>query len=181
MIATLTSLQDTTVASGAVILFAIAAFTDALVLRPTDPRGIGVIRAVFLTLAAAAAVMVALVFWRSALATWLFDVLARLFANGADIGLAGLCLLWSIGIALKRILGARTIRTFLQRLLLGAQRIVATLLVAVIAVALWRGGFGFLGAPVCLGVAVLVAWTLKTNEASVDRRDRLVTVVRRYA
>jgi len=61
---------------------------------------------------------------------------------------------------------------------MGMQRIAATM---VILVAVWRGGVGFLDAPLFVTVAGLLWWTLKTGEAQIDRRDRLAFVVRNYA
>ena len=104
-----------------------------------------------------------------------------IFGHGIDVGMAGFWIVWSAAVAIKRILGARTLRTFFQRVLMGAQRIAATVVMAVILVAVWRGGVGFLGAPLFVAVAVLLWWTLKTGEAQIDRRDRLAFVVRNYA
>lgn len=108
-------------------------------------------------------------------------MITQFFEHGADTGLAALWICWCAGVALWRVLGARTLRTFLLRLLIGAQRLVAASVMAVIILALWRGGIGFFGAPVFIGVAALVWWSLRTVEAWVDRRDRLVSVVRTYA
>ena len=99
-----------------------------------------------------------------------------IFDHGIDVGMAGFWIVWSAAVAIKRILGARTLRTFFQRVLMGAQRIAATVVMAVILVAVWRGGVGFLGAPLFVAVAVLLWWTLKTGEAQIDRHDRLAFV-----
>jgi len=111
----------------------------------------------------------------------MMNFIVSLFDHGIDVGIAGLWIVWSASVALKRILGARTIRTFFQRLLMGGQRVVATTVMAVVVVAVWRGGIGFFGAPLFIAVAVLIYWTLRTGEAQIDRRDRLAFVVRNYA
>jgi len=104
-----------------------------------------------------------------------------IFDHGIDVGIAGFWIVWSAAVAIRRVLGARTLRTFVQRVLMGGQRIAATVVMAVILVAVWRGGVGFFGAPLFLAVVVLLWWTLKTGEAQIDRRDRLAFVVRNYA
>jgi len=111
----------------------------------------------------------------------MIEFVTSIFDHGIDVGIAGLWIVWNAAVALKRILGARTIRTFFQRLLMGTQRIIAATVLVVIAVAVWRGGIEFFGAPLFIGVAVLIYWTLRTGEAQIDRRDRLAFVVRRYA
>lgn len=103
------------------------------------------------------------------------------FDTGVDTGIAALWVSWCALVALRRILGARTLRTFALRLLMGGQRVIAAVVVAAVLLALWRGGIGFFGAPVFIGVAALLWWTLLTLEAWIDRRDRLVFVVRHYA
>lgn len=108
-------------------------------------------------------------------------VLYLSFLVGGIMSLATIAVAYSAFWSLWRVLGARTMRTFIHRLILAIQRVITTTVIAVIVVSVMTGGVHFYGAPLFITVAVLLAWTLKTNEASVDRRDRLVTVTRRYA
>ena len=108
-------------------------------------------------------------------------VLYLSFLVGGIMSLATIAVAYSVARSLWRVLGARTMRTFMHRLVLAVQRVITTTVIAVIVVSVTTGGVHFYGAPLFIGVAVLLAWTLKTNEASVDRKDRLVTVTRRYA
>lgn len=100
---------------------------------------------------------------------------------GGIMTLAAIIIGYSVISGVWRILGARTMRTFIHRLILVAQRVVTTIVVVAIGVSVLTGGAHFFGAPLFIAVAVLLMWTLKTNEASVDRRDRLATVTRLYA
>lgn len=99
---------------------------------------------------------------------------------GGVMMLASIIIGYSIVSGVWRILGARTLRTFFHRLLLVGQRMVVTVVVVAIGVSVLTGGASFYGAPLFIAVAVLLFWTLKTNEASVDRRDRLHIVTRLY-
>jgi len=103
--------------------------------------------------------------WIGTMTALLWRWFVSFFVLGIDVGIAFFALVYTSAIAAWRILGARTLRTFLQRLALGGQRILVTGLVAVIAVAVWRGGTHFLGAPLFIVIAALMFWTLKTNEA----------------
>ena len=100
---------------------------------------------------------------------------------GGVMMLAAIIVGYSIVSGIWRVLGARTLRTFIHRLLLVGQRIVVTIVAVTIGVSVLTGGVNFFGAPLFIAIAVLLFWTLKTNEASVDRRDRFVTVTRRFA
>lgn len=99
---------------------------------------------------------------------------------GGVMMLAQIIIGYNIVSGVWRILGARSLRTFFHRLLLVIQRMVVTVVVVAIGVSVLTGGASFYGAPLFIAVAVLLFWTLKTNEASVDRRDRLHTVTRLY-
>lgn len=69
-------------------------------------------------------------------------------------------------------------RTFIHRLVLAIQHVITT---TVIVVSVVTGGIHSYAAPLLITLAVLLVWTLKTNEASVDRRDSLMSVTCRYA
>lgn len=182
MIDFILTLNPATVAMIAVLLFAAALLFDTLVLQHGMPEtSARVFRAVLKILVVAVAAVLTVMFLRSALAAWIAGIIALIFQHGIVMGIVCLCIVYSAGISLWRILGARTMRTFMQRLVMGVQRVITFTVIGVILVAISRGGFGFFGAPLFAAVAVLIYWSLRTGEAKIDRRDRLVTVVRRYA
>ncbi|MDY6981315.1 MAG: hypothetical protein SV201_15700 [Pseudomonadota bacterium] len=106
--------------------------------------------------------------------------MARVFAQEPDVAMATLWVVYATSVSIVRLLGARSLQTLFQRLVMGAQRIVTAIMMAVIAVVIWRSGTDFWGAPLFIALAILAWWSLRSGEARIDRRDRLTSVVRRY-
>ena len=182
MIDMILSINPTKAAVIAVAVYAAATLFYTFVLQhgeqDTRERTIRAILHIILAPIVATAIVF---FLRSALAAWIADMIAAIFAHGIDTGFMAIWIAYSIALASWRIFGARSLRTLIQRLIMGVQRVATTALIAVVIVAVCRGGFGFFGAPIFLSIAVLLYWTTRTVEDRIDRRDRLTYVVRRYA
>jgi len=124
----------------------------------------------------------------------MIDHIDAMLHLGFPSWIAGAAVSISFGLAAWSVYDDRTMRSFKRAAkrvactVIGAVMVLGTLVGGVMTLAaiivgysIVTGGVGFFGAPLFIAVAVLLAWTLKTNEASVDRRDRLVTVTRRFA